>query len=241
MKNAEFDYYFFKEINNTNDKIKKIFHSNLKKRNIALFSEIQLTGRGRINKKWYSSFGDLTCSFLINKAYSINKLGQINLWILSKLFNVLKNKYPLINFKIKWPNDIFCKGKKLAGVLIETNIKKNLVSYIVFGIGINCVSTPKNIDYPSISISQFSNINDPINLFLDLSKNFTASLNDFKNAELIKLDQNFMKNFKDIGKEIKVKVCNEIIKGKFLRINKYGHLILNTKNKIIKINYGDIV
>ena len=241
MKNIQFDFYFFKKINNTNDEIKKIFNSSSKKTNIALFSEIQLMGRGRTNKKWHSSFGDLTCSFLINKNYPVDKLGQINLWILSKLFDVLKKNHPLIDFKIKWPNDIYYKEKKLAGVLIETNIKKNLASNIIFGIGINCLSTPNNIDYPSISISQFSNNKDPLNLFIDLSKKIDSSLDDFKNIELMECDQNFMSNFKDIGQKIKVKVCNEIIEGKFLEINKYGHLILDTKNEILKIDYGDII
>ncbi len=240
MKKNEFDFYFFKEIKNTNDEIKKIFNLN-SKNNIALFSEVQLMGRGRTKKKWYSSFGDLTCSFLIKKEYPIAKLGQINLWILSELLAVLKKKYPLINFKIKWPNDIYCKGKKLAGILIETNIKRNLVSYIIFGIGINCISAPKNIDYPSISISKFSDNKDPISLFIDLSKNITTSLNASKKFQLVNLDENLMNNFKDIGKKIKVKLHNEVIEGKLLKINEYGHLILENKKKIIKIDYGDIV
>ena len=50
MKKNEFDFYFFKEIKNTNDEIKKIFNLNSKKNNIALFSEVQLMGRGRTKK-----------------------------------------------------------------------------------------------------------------------------------------------------------------------------------------------
>ncbi len=47
MKNFSFNYYFFKEVINTNDKIKKInLNENPEKLNLALFSEKQSKGRG---------------------------------------------------------------------------------------------------------------------------------------------------------------------------------------------------
>ena len=153
----------------------------------------------------------------------------------------MKNKYPLINFKIKWPNDIYYKGKKLAGILIKTNIKKDLVSYIVFGIGINCISAPKILIIPQYLFLNFSDNKDPISLFIDLSKNITRSLKASKKFQFVNLDENLMNSFKDIGKKIKVKLHNEVIEGKLLKINEYGHLILENKKKIIKIDYGDIV
>ena len=88
---------------------------------------------------------------------------------------------------------------------------------------------------------KFSDNKDPISLFIDLSKNITTSLNASKKFQFVNLDENLMNNFKDIGKKIKVKLHNEVIEGKLLKINEYGHLILENKKKIIKIDYGDIV
>ena len=45
---------------------------------------------------------------------------------------------------------------KTSGTLIETNILKDNVEYIIIGLGINFVSCPKNLKNNSISISSFS-------------------------------------------------------------------------------------
>ena len=79
MSNLNFDYFFYKSLENTNDTTKRIFDSN-KSQNVALLSLEQKSGRGRTNKIWISKEGDLTCSFLVNFQTTVNKLGQINLW-----------------------------------------------------------------------------------------------------------------------------------------------------------------
>ena len=38
---------------------------------------------------------------------------------------------------IKFPNDIYCNGKKLGGILTETKVQDGLVRCVVIGIGIN--------------------------------------------------------------------------------------------------------
>ena len=122
-----------------------------KSKNIALLALLQKNGRGRTSKKWISEEGDLTCSFLVNFQTSVNKLGQINLWFINKVFIVLKALNPDLNLKIKWPNDLYLGEKKLGGILVETSILKGKVNYFLFGVGINVVSNPKDLSYPTTS------------------------------------------------------------------------------------------
>ena len=124
MKDFLFDFYFFKKLINTNNELKKINKYSKKKKNIALFTVEQTKGRGRVDRKWISTIGDLTCSYLINKDFEVNEIGKINIWFSLTLLSLLKKKFPKKEFKIKWPNDIYLEDKKLAGILIETNIKK---------------------------------------------------------------------------------------------------------------------
>ena len=56
-----FEHYFYKSLDNTNDKVKKL--NMLKKRNIGVFTGFQRKGRGRKQREWESSIGDLACSF----------------------------------------------------------------------------------------------------------------------------------------------------------------------------------
>ena len=39
--------------------------------------------------------------------------------------------------QIKWPNDIYCQGKKIAGILLEASGEIDSIDYLVVGIGIN--------------------------------------------------------------------------------------------------------
>ena len=165
MKNFFFNYYFYKEVVNTNDKIKRInLNENPEKSNLALFSEKQSKGRGRGSNVWISSKGDFTSSFLLNKRFNIKELGQINLSIVFIVLKILRNIYNNVDFKFKWPNDIFVNGKKIAGILIETNVVRNSILYIVIGIGVNFISSPK-LKYSTMSISNFSSMLDPLGFF----------------------------------------------------------------------------
>ena len=42
-----------------------------------------------------------------------------------------------VNAIIKWPNDVYVGSKKVAGILIENNLKGGLVQESVVGIGVN--------------------------------------------------------------------------------------------------------
>ena len=82
---------------------------------------------------------------MINKDFEVNEIGKINIWFSLTLLSLLKKKFPKKQFKIKWPNDIYLEEKKLAGILIETNIQKNKIRNLIIGLGINFVSSPMNL------------------------------------------------------------------------------------------------
>ena len=240
MYNLNFDYFFYKSLENTNDTTKRIFDSN-KSQNVALLSLEQKSGRGRTNKIWISKEGDLTCSFLVNFQTTVNKLGQINLWFTNKVFIVLKKLNPELNLKIKWPNDIYLDEKKLGGILVETTILRGHVNYFLFGVGINLVSSPKNQSYPTTSLANFSKNVSPLKLFLEISKILTVNFYELKNSSLLVVDENFLKNFKDFEKIIKIKFKKKTLEGRFTSITQNGELVLiNNKKKLI-INFGDIL
>jgi BirA family biotin operon repressor/biotin-[acetyl-CoA-carboxylase] ligase len=58
--------------------------------------------------------------------------------------------------KIKWPNDVLCGGKKLAGVLVEAQWQADDIQSAVLGIGINVaresVPSQGELDFPATSV-----------------------------------------------------------------------------------------
>jgi BirA family transcriptional regulator, biotin operon repressor / biotin---[acetyl-CoA-carboxylase] ligase len=97
----------------------------------------QTAGRGRLGRVWESPPNKgLYVSILLRPDLPMTEAGRLT--ILSSVATVdaveaLTGQRP----QIKWPNDLVLKGRKLAGLLIETERKANRLAFAVIGIGIN--------------------------------------------------------------------------------------------------------
>ena len=69
-----------------------------------------------------------------------------------------------------------CRYKKLGGILIETTITKKEIDFFIIGIGINIKSSPKHLDYETVSLTDLGVVVEPISLFLKLLKFFRVYL-----------------------------------------------------------------
>jgi BirA family biotin operon repressor/biotin-[acetyl-CoA-carboxylase] ligase len=236
-----FDLYFYKSINNTNDKLKEIRLVN-PDRNIALFSAEQIKGKGRSGRVWISNEGDLTCSFLINQSISFKDIGKINIIFVNILFNFFRNLNTRNSIKYKWPNDIQINNRKISGILIETfSNYKNIESFIV-GIGVNLISSPTIESNKTISLAELNIKIEPIDAFFLLQKEVMSFFKEFNNLNFLSLSKNLNLNFYDNQKELNIYLKNNIVKGTFKKINTRGELILNTLDKRNqKISYGEII
>tara|TARA_B000000557_G_scaffold252744_1_gene241162 strand:+ start:397 stop:747 length:351 start_codon:yes stop_codon:yes gene_type:complete len=65
------------------------------------------------------------------------------------------NKYSRIDIKIKLPNDLLIKSRKVCGILQEL-IKIDKKNFLIIGIGINTINSPNNKKFKSISLLECS-------------------------------------------------------------------------------------
>jgi BirA family transcriptional regulator, biotin operon repressor / biotin---[acetyl-CoA-carboxylase] ligase len=130
----------FKIINSTNDLAIQIIKNTNNKSGIVI-ADKQKKGRGQYGKKWTSFKGNLFVSifFQLNKVkLSLKDLTKVNCFLVKKLLsNFYKGK---ITFKN--PNDLLVKNMKISGILQET-LSKSDKTFIVIGIGINLIKSPK--------------------------------------------------------------------------------------------------
>lgn len=101
----------------------------------VVISETQTGGRGRLDRKWFSPPGGIWMTIILQPDLKIQDLSKMTLLSASAISETLVNNYK-INVNIKWPNDIYCSGKKLCGILAESE-KVNSFTYLLIGIGIN--------------------------------------------------------------------------------------------------------
>lgn len=108
---------------------------NIKSGDICI-SEYQTKGRGRFGKNWFSPFGyNIYLSLYWCFKKNISSILGISL-VIGVVIAETINKLTGSDIKVKWPNDLYIKNKKIAGILVESINKKN-ISHIIIGIGIN--------------------------------------------------------------------------------------------------------
>lgn len=117
----------------------------------VIVADEQDEGIGRGKKKWASPRGGLWMSLIIKPKIDFAKINMISVISAISVCEAINDIYQLKTF-IKWPNDVLINEKKLAGILIDTNINNNKNDYIIIGIGINI-----DVDISKINLSIASN------------------------------------------------------------------------------------
>lgn len=129
-------------IDSTNDFLKALA-SNQKVENFTVVTaKRQWKGKGQMGTKWETEEDkNLITSILIKKTIpNTELLFVLNIAIAISIIEALKN-FKIPNLSIKWPNDIMSGNKKIAGILIENNIKENGKIQSIIGIGLNVNQT----------------------------------------------------------------------------------------------------
>jgi BirA family biotin operon repressor/biotin-[acetyl-CoA-carboxylase] ligase len=121
----------------TNDLLKELLRQQTLEEGAVIFTENQTAGKGQRGNSWESEPGkNIACSILLYPHF----LPLSQHFLLSEIV-ALGIKSVLDSYiekvEIKWPNDIYCAGKKIAGVLIENEILGAHFSKSIIGIGLN--------------------------------------------------------------------------------------------------------
>ena len=241
MSDRCFDLYFFKSLASTNDKTKEILKLQKNNNNLALFSVNQERGKGRKNRVWISKKGDLTCSFAIQKKINVSDLGKINLYTIYHLIKTFNKIGINKNISYKWPNDILINKKKVAGVLIETNVFGGSINQLIVGIGINFVSKIINSRFSSISLGELVTKSNPLNFFFLMIECFEYFFMNYSSIEFEKISSSLSKIFFNKRENIIINLGHKKVEGVFKEINSSGELLIKKLNREVKISYGEII
>jgi BirA family biotin operon repressor/biotin-[acetyl-CoA-carboxylase] ligase len=102
-----------------------------------VIAERQTRGRGRLERQWHSPSGvNLLFSVLFRPQFSLERVFSLTMLVASSAVDAIRETTGL-NTLIKWPNDIYSNGKKMAGILAEFYANHRAIEYVVVGTGIN--------------------------------------------------------------------------------------------------------
>src|SRR3990170_4882909 len=101
----------------------------------AVLAEEQTAGRGRLGRSWVSPAGTNLYLTLVIRP-TLERLRSLSIVAPLAVAQALEETTAL-GPRIKWPNDVLVGGRKLAGVLIDTELSGQSVRYSLVGIGVN--------------------------------------------------------------------------------------------------------
>lgn len=134
---------YLEEIPSTNDFLNALAKSSNSSlpNGFVVSSQFQSSGRGQVGNQWHSERNkNLLFSLLLYPDYvKVKNQFYISKAISIAIVKTLQNLFPdqSDSFKIKWPNDIYFKDFKLAGILIENLLMSEYISQTIVGIGLN--------------------------------------------------------------------------------------------------------
>ncbi len=147
----------------------------------AIVTKFQSMGRGQRQNSWNSEKGS---NLLVSLYKNTDIYAEDNFIITIITSLALSNAIKLqgVECKIKWPNDIYVKDNKIAGILIENSLFKNIISDTIIGIGLNVnqKSFPKELPNPISLYQVLDKKIDIDHILIDLIKEIDKLLEQAK-------------------------------------------------------------
>ena len=160
----------------------------------VVYADEQTAGRGQGSNHWESEPGkNLTFSVLVHptmvpvmRQFLLSEAGALALW------DVLGQYLGADDVKMKWPNDIYWKDKKISGTLIETLLGGGHVKDCVYGIGIDVNQEKFVSDAPNpVSMKQILDhdvdLKELLNKIIDSFKKYYAAIENGEYAAISEL------------------------------------------------------
>jgi BirA family biotin operon repressor/biotin-[acetyl-CoA-carboxylase] ligase len=106
-----------------------------------ILAELQTAGRGRAGRRWESQPGGGIWLTLIERPADPDAVDLLSIRLGLAAARVL-DRWSDDVVRLKWPNDLYVGGGKLAGILVETRWRDLRLDWAALGLGINVVPPP---------------------------------------------------------------------------------------------------
>lgn len=240
--------YYFDTIDSTQNQALKMAEDEANNGSVIVASK-QTGGRGRSGRKWVSPKGGIWISIILQPKFDISITTLFP--IASALaLSIAIEKIFSISPELKWPNDLTIKGKKVAGMLVDVALESNKIENLVLGVGINFKVNVKEIEktlkgtpnfYGVASLTEQKNEIKPIKLVQTFLVELEKIYKLLETKQTKKIISEWTSRSSTIGKNVELNTADAKIKGKAIRIDEDGALVVSENGKSNRIIAGDII
>ncbi len=204
---------------------------------LAILAEQQSAGRGRLGRSWSSPRGaSVLCSvLLIDDAtdVEIQSLGgRLTLAAAVGACEAIRRAVQVAP-TIKWPNDLLARGRKLAGILVESRrLQENRFAWVV-GIGINCLQHeghfPAELRDRAVSLDMLCD--QPIERAVvarELLKHWDAAFAPEALTDGARIRDTWTHWAEPLGTRVHLRCDGRVVRGRTMDVDPVGGLIVQT-------------
>jgi BirA family transcriptional regulator, biotin operon repressor / biotin---[acetyl-CoA-carboxylase] ligase len=239
--------YYFDSIGSTQDQAMRMALDETNN-GAVIIAEKQTNGKGRLDRKWISPKGGIWLSIILRPKFDISVITLFPIASALALSNAIE-KTLNIKSELKWPNDITIKGKKIAGLLVDASVESNKIENMVLGVGINFDVDVKQIEkilkgtpnfYGIASLTEQNKEIKPV-LLVQAFLMELEQVYDLLNAgHTKKIIRDWTRRSSTIDKIVELNTEHGKIKGKVIKMDYDGALVISENKKNRRIIVGDI-
>lgn len=233
---------WFEHLDSTSSELLRLAQEG-EEEGLWLVAHQQSAGRGRCGRSWVSIPGNLHTSVLLRPPVSPARKVQVSLVAAVSLFDALVSLFPRLeeHLSFKWPNDLLCRGKKFAGILLESG--ENLGGYLIVGMGVNCMHAPDSVVFPATSLREEGVLVDSTLLFQSLLSHFHKVLQEWDLGSCFsKICDRWLQHADGLGKRMTVCCAKARVSGVWEGLDAQGNLLLRKDDGMIyRVVSGDVL
>jgi BirA family transcriptional regulator, biotin operon repressor / biotin---[acetyl-CoA-carboxylase] ligase len=236
-------------IGSTNDEAKRLARGDAATGTLVWALE-QTSGRGRRGRPWVSPRGNLYVSLLLRPLCSPERAAQLGFAAALAVSDALASLVPgLAGLALKWPNDVLLGGRKIAGILLESEIAADTASgsgdqrpaFLVIGAGVNLAAAPAAAEFPATSLSaEGYSPPEPRALLEAYARSFESWERRWRKKGFAPLRTAWLARAAGLGRAIRVRLDNRDLHGRFADLDHGGTLVLETADGPTLISAGDV-
>jgi BirA family biotin operon repressor/biotin-[acetyl-CoA-carboxylase] ligase len=232
----------YASVGSTNDAAKTLARAGAPDMTLVWADE-QTAGRGRRGRFWLSPPGNLYLSLVLRPECPAPRAAQLGFVAALGLGDALTPLVgPALQLRYKWPNDLLADGRKLAGILLESETRaSDRVDFVVMGIGVNIVAAPGNVEFPATSLTAQGVAGvTPEAVLEGFTRHFADWARRWRDEGFAPVRAAWLMAASGLGEAIRVRLDRGTLFGRFRDLDADGALVLDAAEGSRRIAAGDV-
>ncbi|OGV72406.1 MAG: biotin--[acetyl-CoA-carboxylase] ligase [Lentisphaerae bacterium RIFOXYB12_FULL_65_16] len=239
-------YHFLRRTDSTNRVAGELAEAGAAE-GTTVVADTQTAGRGRLGREWFSPPGvNLYVSIILRPRVQPVRAPQLALVAGLCVVRAVRCLCPGLPLRLKWPNDVYCDRRKLAGVLCDLSADMDEIRHLILGIGVNVNLPPTGfpgglagaavtlqemagieVSRPQLLAGLLAELEQAVELWVD--EGLGPLLDEWRHLSILE------------GREVRVHVLGQELTGTVTGLSREGALRLRTATgKVREVLSGDV-